>query len=449
MRIATSTIYAQQTAAIDDQTALYANLGQELSSGKQLTEPSDDPSEIAQDLQLHVTIDTTTQQSTDVQSAVNELTQTDSALSSLTSVMQSAQTLATQGASDTLTASQRSSLADQVDQLLQQAISIGNTQYDGQYVFAGTSTSSDPPVVAQGSPVTDVTFTGNEQAQGQLVYNDQQFATSTTFQSAFNFDSSDGSPSVFQTLINLRDTLQNDTAADESTESINQPGAVVYGAGSPAPTTLNAANTFATTPVPDSSGNFSLQINGTVNGVQSTKTITVPANAPLDGGANSVVGAINAVSAQTGVSAAFDESTQKITLTGTGSFYISDVASPGATDAGNLTSVLQLASTTSSNQADMVQNVSTQLGDISNVLNTVLNARSAIGSSIQTLSSIGDQLQTSITDNTNVESGIEDVDVAAATTKFTAVQTALQAAYDTTNQLESKTLFDYLTTETS
>jgi flagellin-like hook-associated protein FlgL len=48
-----------------------------------------------------------------------------------------------------------------------------------------------------------------------------------------------------------------------------------------------------------------------------------------------------------------------------------------------------------------------------------------------------------------VESGIEDVDVAAATTKFTAVQTALQAAYDTTNQLESKTLFDYLTTETS
>jgi flagellar hook-associated protein 3 FlgL len=162
-----------------------------------------------------------------------------------------------------------------------------------------------------------------------------------------------------------------------------------------------------------------------------------------------VVGAINAVSAQTGVSAAFDESTQKITLTGTGSFYVSDVASPGATDAGNLTSVLQLASTTSSNQADMVQNVSTQLGDIGNVLNTVLNARSAIGSSIQTLSSIGDQLQTSITDNTNVESGIEDVDVAAATTKFTAVQTALQAAYDTTNQLESKTLFDYLTTETS
>ncbi len=445
MRIATSTIYAQQTAAIDDQTSLYAQLGQQLSSGKQVSAPSDDPSQIAEDLQLHVTIDTTTQQSTNVQNAVSELTQTDSSLSSLTSVMQSAQTLATQGASDTLSASQRSSLADQVDQLLQQAIAIGNTQYAGKYVFAGTSTSAAPPAVAQGNPITGVTFTGNEQAQGQLVYNNQQFALSTTFQSAFNYNSSDGSPDVFQTLIRLRDTLKNDTAADESTQAINQAGAVVYGAASPAPTLLNAANTFATTPVPDSSGNFSLQINGEVNGVQSVQTVTVPANAPLDGGAGSVVGAINAVTAQTGVTASFDPSTQKVTLTGTGSFYVSDVASPGATNAGNLTAVFHLASTSSTNQADMVQNVSTQLGDVSNVLNTVLNARSVIGSRIQTLSSIGDQLQTSITDNTNVESGIEDVNVAAATTKFTATQTALQAAYDTTNRLEGKTLFDYLT----
>jgi flagellar hook-associated protein 3 len=445
MRIATATIYAQQTAAIDDQTALYAELGQQLSSGKQLNAPSDDPSQIAEDLQLHVTIDTTTQQSTNVKSAVSELTQTDSALSSLTSVMQSAQTLATQGASDTLSASQRSSLADQVDQLLQQAIAIGNTQYAGKYVFAGTSTSANPPVVQQGNPITGVTFTGNEQAQGQLIYNNQQFALSTTFQSAFNFNSSDGSPDVFQTLIRLRDTLQNDTAADASTAAINRAGTVVYGAASPAPTLLSAANTFATTPVPDSSGSFSLQINGAVNGVQSVQTVTVPANAPLDGGAGSVTGAINAVTAQTGVTASFDPSTQKVSLTGTGSFYVSDVASPGATNSGNLTSVLKLASTSSSSQADMVQNVSTQLGDVSDLLNTVLNARSVIGSRIQTLSSIGDQLQTSITDNTNVESGIEDVNVAAATTKFTATQTALQAAYDTTNRLEGKTLFDYLT----
>lgn len=201
---------------------------------------------------------------------------------------------------------------------------------------------------------------------------------------------------------------------------------------------------FATPPVADSSGNFSLQINGSVNGVASVQTVTVPANAPLDGGPGSLVGAINAVTAQTGVTATFDPIAQRISLSGSGSFYVTDVASAGATNAGNLTAVLHLSSTSSNTQADVVQNVTTQVGDIDHILDTVLNARSVVGAWIQTYSSIGDQLLTSITDNTKVESGIEDIDVAAATTKFSATQTALQAAYATTNRLEAKTLFDYL-----
>jgi len=449
MRIATETIYAQQTQAIDEQTALYAQLGAQLSSGKKLTQPSDDPSEIAQDLQLHSTISVQAQQSTNVQNAVSELTSTDSALSSLTSLLQSARQLAVQGSSDSLSASQRGAIADQVDQLLQQAIAIGNTQYDGQYVFGGSAAGATPPVQAQGSPISTVTFSGNEQAQGQLVYNGQHFPLSTTFQAAFNYDASDGSQDVFQTLIALRDTLQNGTTSDVSSAAMNQAGTVIYGppsgAGAPPATTLAAANVFATKPVPDSSGSFTLTINGSVNGVQSVQTVTIAGNAALDDGVappagTSVVAKINAVSAQTGVTATFDPKTQKITLAGSGSFYVTDTPSPGATNSGNLTAVLNLAT-----QADSVQTVSTQIGGIDKVLDTTLSARSTIGARIQTLGSISDQLQTDATDNTNVESAIEDTDVPSATTRFTATQTALEAAYATTNRLEGKTLFDYLT----
>src|ERR1700676_1408537 len=176
MRIATSTIYAQQTAAIDDQAALYAQIGAQLSSGKQVSAPSDDPGRIAQDLLLHTSIDSTNQQSTNVQNAVSELTTTDGALSSLTSVMQSARTLAIQGASDTLTDQQRTALANQIDQILQQAIAVGNSSYAGKYIFAGTSTNGNPPVLHQGSPTTSIVFNGNEQQQGQLIYNNESFA---------------------------------------------------------------------------------------------------------------------------------------------------------------------------------------------------------------------------------------------------------------------------------
>src|SRR5665213_2375529 len=434
MRIATSTIYAQQTAAIDDQTALYAQVSQQLSSGKQLANPSDDPARIAQDLTLHTSIDETTQQSTNVQNAVSELTTTDGALSSLTSVLQSARQLAVQGSTDTLTA--------------QQWIAVGNTTYAGKYVFAGTTKTANPPVQQQGNPISAVSFLGNEQAQGQLVYNGQEFALSSTFGAVFNYQSPDGSPDVFQTLINLRDTLVNQTAVDASAGAINRAGAVVYGAqglpASPAPTTLATPNVFAVAPAADSTGNFSITINGSVNGVQGISTISVPPGAALDDGVappvgTSLVAKINAVTATTGVTASFNAKTQRVVLTGTGTFFVNDASSPGATNTGNLTKVLNLAP-----QADFVQNVSTQLGDIDHVLNGVLGARSVIGARIQALGSIQNQLQSAVTDNKSTESSIEDVDVAAAVSKVSQTQTALQAAYSTTTKLESKTLFDYL-----
>jgi flagellar hook-associated protein 3 FlgL len=446
MRIATSTIYAQQTAAITNQAALYAQVGMQLSTGKQLTDPSDDPARIAQDLGLHTSIDTTGQQATNAQSAVSELTTTDSALSSLTSVMQSARQLAIQGSTDTLTDQQRTALSSQVDQLLQQAIAIGNTSYAGRYVFAGTVKTSNPPVQQQGNPIAGVQFLGNQQAQGQLVYNGQEFALSTTFGAAFNYNASDGSPDVFQTLITLRNTLANKTAIDQSAAAINQAGSVVYGPqglpASPPPTTIGTPNAFGVTPVADSTGNYSITVHGTVNGVQGISTITLAPGAAIDDGVvggPSLVAQINAASATTGVTASFNAKTQKVVLTGSGSFYVSDASSPGATNTGNLTKVLNLAP-----QADFVQNISTQLGDIDHALSTVLNARSVVGARIQALSSIQNQLQTALADNKKVESGIEDVDVAAGVSKLTQTQTALQAAYSTTTKLESKTLFDYL-----
>ena len=138
------------------------------------------------------------------------------------------------------------------------------------------------------------------------------------------------------------------------------------------------------TPAADSTGNFSIEINGSVNGVQGISTITVPAGAAIDDGVappagTSLVAKINAATATTGVTATFNAQTQKITLSGTSSFYVTDVPSAGATNTGNLTSVFGL-----SQQADFVQNVSTQLGDIDNATNAVLSSRSVVGCRIQT-----------------------------------------------------------------
>ena len=439
MRIATSTIYSNQAAAIDNQAALYQSEGQMLSSGKQLNAPSDDPAQIGMDLTTTSAISAEGQQNSNVTSAVNELTTTDSALSSLTSVMQSVRQIAVQGASETLTDQQRGDLATQLNELLQQAVAVGNTSYGGKFIFGGTAANANPPVQSFGNPPQTVTFGGNQEVQGQLIYNGQKFALSTTFQAAFNYQASDNSPDVFQTIINLRNTLTGKIASDTSTAGINAPNQVIYDATVPlpsTPTTLASPTAFATKPVPDSTGNFSIQINGApLGGTASVQTITVPSTDNI----TQIVAAINAQTAATGVSASWSQQTQKITLQGNGSFYVTDTPSAGATNSGNLVEVLGL-----NTQADWVNNVSRQLNDIDTTSNAVLGARAVIGARIQALGSIGSQIQTTITDNQKVQSGIEDVDVAKMTTQFSQTQTALQAAYATTTRLESKTLFDYL-----
>jgi flagellar hook-associated protein 3 FlgL len=459
MRIATSTIYQQQVSSIDNLQATYANIGNQLSTGKSLNGPSDDPTQIGQDLGVRTTLAGEAQQGNNVQGAVSQLTTTDSALASVTSVLQSARTLAVQGATDELTLQQRQSIGNQVDELLQQTVATANTNFGGTYIFAGSAPQSTPPITPQGNPINSVSFSGNNETQGQLLYNGQSFALSTTMQQSFNLQAADGSPSVFQVLSNLRNTINNGLVVDQSAASINQQGTVIYGNGTPSGppgpvgpglTTLGASK-FATPLQSDNAvpaGEYSITINNAdASGVQHVNTYTFKSTDTIDGGApplgsaNSVVGEINANFGSTGLTASFDQKTQKLVLTnaGGGAFFVSDVPSPGATTTSNFTTTFGLQG-----QADLPQTISTQLGDIDNALNVVLNARSVVGARINALSTIGDQLNQNIVDNTQEQSNIEDVDVAKATANFTQTQTALQAAFATTTRLEGKTLFDYL-----
>ncbi|MDQ6930820.1 MAG: hypothetical protein M3126_09175, partial [Candidatus Eremiobacteraeota bacterium] len=187
MRIATSTLYEQQVNAINNQVVLQANLGNQLSTGRALNAPSDDPTHIAQDLNLSTTIGQENTTVTNVTDKTSELNTVDQALNSLTNVMQKARAIAVQGASDTLSLQQRQSLATQVDGLLTEAIGLANTQYGSQYVFAGTVTPTSAPVTATGSPTSAVSFNGNFQSQSQVFANGQSLPLSTSIQQAFNY----------------------------------------------------------------------------------------------------------------------------------------------------------------------------------------------------------------------------------------------------------------------
>lgn len=435
-RIATSTIYTDQTNAIDSATALYQMYGQELSSGISLTEPSDDPMIIAQDLSIRNDSAVTGQVSENLTNLNNLLTTTDSTLSSLTGILQSARNLAIEGAQDTLTPSQRAQIGQQVNQLLQESIGLANTEYDGKYIFAG---SNVPPgtslVTAVGSPPTSVVTDNNLVQQSQELPDGQLVPTNVTLQQAFNVNSSNGSPSVFDMLIRLRDTLENGETTDESSSQINVSGESVL------PTTTLASLASTAPPIlsipltADSSGNVSFSIASSLS--PTGVTVTVPLTATV----GALMSAINADTALTGVSASFNYTTQRLSLNDATDqpFTINNVPSAGATNTANFTNAFLLGST-----GDVVDNLSTQLGDIDNNLTAALSAAGTIGATVQTVSSLSSAESSRSTQDTQVQSNLEDTDISKVTSQFTLAQTALEAAYSTTTRLEQEDLFNYL-----
>jgi flagellar hook-associated protein 3 FlgL len=248
-------------------------------------------------------------------------------------------------------------------------------------------------------------------------------------QQAFNFNAADGSPDVFQTLIDLRNTLENPTIVSESASGVNKANTAFTAA-----TAINAAGMLKTPLFADSNGNVDIMITSSLapNGV----TIALPQATTLGG----VVAAINAQSGATGVTASFDYKQQRLILASpSGAFQVTDAASAGATTPGNFTTAFGLQT-----QANLQTDVSRQIGDIDKATQTLLNARATVGGNLQTLTALGTATSSQVVNDTKVQSGIEDADIAKVISQFSQTQTALQAAYGTTTRLESKTLFDYL-----
>jgi len=119
--------------------ALQNTLGQ-LSSGSRINSGSDDAAglEIANGLNANITA--LTQSASNATDAVGELQTADGALSQITTLLNSAVTLATEAASGTVTSTQQAALDTQFQAISSEIGNIGaNTTYNGQAIFSAGS----------------------------------------------------------------------------------------------------------------------------------------------------------------------------------------------------------------------------------------------------------------------------------------------------------------------
>lgn len=154
MRISTDFQYQQFTSEIDQAQQSLNTYQQQVSTGLAINEPSDNPVGTEQVINMTALQNAQTQYSTNLQTATDWLGNTNNALTSVAGIVQSAYSLALEGASDSTTQAQRNAMASQIAQYQSSILNLANTQgSDGQYLFAGQKTNAQPFTV-NGSTIT-------------------------------------------------------------------------------------------------------------------------------------------------------------------------------------------------------------------------------------------------------------------------------------------------------
>jgi flagellar hook-associated protein 3 FlgL len=133
----------------------------QLSTGRRVNKPSDDPAAAAQVVINHDLSNRADSFQQSMGSIQGQLQIADSTLSSVVNLLTRAITLGIQGGnSATLSDADRNAIADELRALQSQLINLGNASYQGRYIFSGTDQASAPFVLDNTVP-SGVRYSGN------------------------------------------------------------------------------------------------------------------------------------------------------------------------------------------------------------------------------------------------------------------------------------------------
>lgn len=116
----------------------------QLSTGKRVNSPSDDPSSAAIIQQLQKTLSTRQGWSANINAAKSQLGAVDATLGDVNELLKQAQQIASQNVSSIVSADERKSAAAVVDSIYNQMFTVANKQFGDSYLF-GADLATEPP----------------------------------------------------------------------------------------------------------------------------------------------------------------------------------------------------------------------------------------------------------------------------------------------------------------
>ncbi len=386
-----------QTNALAQMEALETALTQtqaQLSSGTTLPNAAANPVAMSQVNQLNEQLSASQQYVSNGNAATSGLQLEQDALTSATNTLQSARDLAVEANNSALSLTDRQNIATQLQQLQQALLGSANSQdSQGNYLFAGT-VSGVQPFVQNG---VSVSYQGNSEVN-QLQISPQQ-----------SISAGDSGGSVFMNIASGNGTFTTAAGAGNSGSASIDTGSL----------------TDAAAWVPD--------------------TYTLSFTSPTQYQVTNSGGTVVTSGAYTSGNAIAFNGVQ-VTVSGTPDSGDEFTVAP-AGKASVFTTLSSLIGTLNSSSLTGAQ-ITTQIGgalqQIDNTLNNLDNVQASVGGRLNAVTTAASGAQTQQTQMQQSVSQLSDTDYAAAVTKLSTEELALQAAQQSYASIAKLSLFNYV-----
>lgn len=195
MRVSTNTLYDQGTRSMLQQQSSLLKLQQQLSSGKRIMTPSDDPIGAARAHELSQSLSLNTQYADNRNRAMDSLQQVESTLGNVTNVIQNIRTMAVAAGNPAFSDSERHMMAVELRGHFEELLGLANTKDEqGNYLFSGFQGNTQPFVIDQTN--NSVTYQGDAGQRLIQVSGSRQLPVSETGDAIFE----PGGQSLFTTV---------------------------------------------------------------------------------------------------------------------------------------------------------------------------------------------------------------------------------------------------------
>jgi len=406
MRISTKDIF-DSSALIRNQAEMMKTQAQ-ISSGRRIVSPADDPVGAAEALRLRQTDNLSAQYQANQQSALNTLGQAESALGDVTTLLQNVRTSVIAAGNGSLNNSDRQSMAQAIAGQLDQLIGYANSSNAaGGYLFAGYSDGVEPFTKS----ASGVTYSGDQGGRTLQVSESRSIEVSSN---GFN---------IFQRVPAGGSTFSGAAAAGNAgTGSI---GRVEVGDS----TALLPGHTY--------------RVLFAVAGPATTYTVN-DTTAGLPG--TNVAGQVN-VPYTSGSAISFDGIQFPISglPSDTDTFDIMPAAKQSVFETlQKLVDVLTRPVSAAADRTTLSDQLQAALGNIDSAVDQALAVRSSMGSRMQEIESLQNIVGARDTATKSALSQIEDLDYAAAISTLSRQQLVLEAAQKSYVGVTRLSLFNLL-----